>query len=484
MGVHEVTAKFISFRATAAAPFPRRKRRLLQNHDTLLQHLQTGLSIASSVVSLALLAWWRDGEVAPQYRSIAIIAALLMMVVYEWRGVFRRCDGRAALRLGSSWLLVVALVIGATFFSKTSADFSRIVILGWVILGYVLQSIGYQLSYRLSLKAKGRHRRPIRAIVLGSTKMAEHLVTSINNNAWMPDQVVGVVDDALANDKDWSSGPVRFLGTFKQIRQIVEEHRVDRVYIALPISCSQMIEQVYKDIANASIDVVWVPDIFNMQLLNHSVRELNGLPLITLSESPMMLESELFCKTVLDKVIAVLMLIALSPLMAAIAALVCYSSPGPIFFKQKRHGWDGRIIEVWKFRSMYVNQEADVQQASRHDSRITPIGRFIRRTSIDELPQLFNVLAGSMSLVGPRPHALAHNGFYSQYIKSYMMRHRIKPGMTGLAQIRGFRGETETLEKMLRRVELDLEYINRWSLLLDIEILLKTPFTLQSERAY
>jgi len=229
---------------------------------------------------------------------------------------------------------------------------------------------------------------------------------------------------------------------------------------------------------------VWVPDIFNMQLLNHSVRELNGLPLITLSESPMTLESELFCKTAIDKVIAALMLVVLSPLMLTIAALVRYTSPGPIFFKQKRHGWDGRIIEVWKFRSMYLHGDTEVVQASRNDSRITPIGRFIRRSSIDELPQLFNVLAGSMSLVGPRPHALAHNGFYAQYIRSYMMRHRIRPGMTGLAQVNGLRGETEKLDKMLRRVEFDIAYINNWSVFLDIKILLKTPLSLFCKQAY
>lgn len=487
MGSRGASARLDNFTPVPSpfvAPYRARSRRLLQNHDTLLQHLQTGLSMATSAFSLILLAWWRDGEIAAQYRSLAIISALIMLVIYEWRGVFRRFDGRGMLRIGNSWLLVVALVLGITFFSKTSEDFSRIVITGWIFLGYALQAAGYQVSYHASRKIRLRYRRPIRTVVLGSTEIAQHLISSITNNVWMPDEIIGVVDDALTDLDNWKGSPARYLGTFRQITQIIEDNQIDRVYIALPISCSKMVEQVYRDIANSSVDVVWVPDIFDMPLLNHSVRELNGLPLITFSESPLMSESQLLCKTLLDKTLATIALLLLSPLMATIAFLVWRSSPGPIIFKQKRHGWDGRVIEVWKFRSMYLHDEQHVRQASKDDDRITPIGRFIRRTSIDELPQLFNVLIGTMSLVGPRPHAVAHNGFYSQYIRSYMMRHRIKPGMTGLAQINGLRGETETLDKMLHRVEYDIDYINQWSIWLDLKIILKTPFALFSDNAY
>jgi putative colanic acid biosynthesis UDP-glucose lipid carrier transferase len=179
-----------------------------------------------------------------------------------------------------------------------------------------------------------------------------------------------------------------------------------------------------------------------------------------------------------------LAIIVFSPLLLAIAIAVKLSSPGPIIFKQQRHGWNGKIINVWKFRSMRVHDDQHVQQASRQDSRITAVGRFIRRTSIDELPQLFNVLQGHMALVGPRPHAVAHNDYYTGKISAYMARHRIKPGITGLAQISGCRGETETIDKMQKRVEIDLAYINNWSLWLDIKILIKTPFTLLSKDIY
>lgn len=482
MGIHEIHSKLEMF--AFAKPFSRRPRRLLQNHDTLFFHLQLAISVIGSGLVLMALAYWRDGEVRNEYRSMALVAALSMLIIYRWRGVFRRFDGNSVRRLTLSWSLVIAVVITTGFFTKSSDDFSRVVVLAWIVLGFAIQLASHHISYLATQKMRVHFGQPIRAIVLGSTRVAEHLVSSINNNGWVPDRIIGVVDDSPMPMNEWKNNDVSYLGPFNQVLKIIQDHKVNRVYLALPVSCAQMVERMYKDISEASIDVVWVPDIFGMQLLNHSVRELNGLPLITLSESPMMSETQLFCKTVMDKTIALVALLCLSPVMAVVAFLVWLSSPGPIFFKQKRHGWDGRIIEVWKFRSMYVHKETIEQQASRNDNRITPIGRFIRRTSIDELPQLFNVLEGSMSLVGPRPHAVAHNGFYSQYIRCYMMRHRIKPGMTGLAQVNGLRGETNTLDKMLARVEMDIEYINKWSLALDVEILLKTPLSLFSKNAY
>jgi putative colanic acid biosysnthesis UDP-glucose lipid carrier transferase len=178
--------------------------------------------------------------------------------------------------------------------------------------------------------------------------------------------------------------------------------------------------------------------------------------------------------------------VIVSPVMLLVAVWIKLDSPGPILFRQRRHGWDGEVIKVWKFRTMYVSncQEDRVRQTIRNDPRITRVGHLLRRTSLDELPQLFNVLQGEMSLVGPRPHAVEHNEYYSSKIDWYMMRHRIKPGMTGLAQVEGFRGETQTLEKMARRLELDLEYINNWSVWLDLWILMRTFFALFGKNAY
>jgi putative colanic acid biosynthesis UDP-glucose lipid carrier transferase len=215
------------------------------------------------------------------------------------------------------------------------------------------------------------------------------------------------------------------------------------------------------------------------------VRELAGVPIITLSESPL-IGSAAFVKSLLDYSIAAIAVVVLSPLLLLVALLIKLTSPGPVLFRQQRHGWDGRIITVYKFRSMYVHEEQDgkVTQAHKEDARVTPIGRILRRTSIDELPQLFNVLSGSMSLVGPRPHAVAHNRFYGEKINSYMLRHRVKPGLTGLAQINGFRGETQTVDHMAERVHYDLAYINNWSVWLDFKIMLRTVFVLIGDSVY
>jgi putative colanic acid biosynthesis UDP-glucose lipid carrier transferase len=228
-----------------------------------------------------------------------------------------------------------------------------------------------------------------------------------------------------------------------------------------------------------------VPDIYALKLLNHSVREVAGLPLIFLNESPITsTRTGIFFKDVMDKVLSFLLLLILFPFLVGVAVMIRVGSKGPAFFKQQRHGWDGKVFEIWKFRTMYIHDDNDVKQATRDDQRITPIGRFLRRTSIDELPQLFNVLSGEMSLVGPRPHAVAHNDYYDDHIENYLLRHRIKPGITGLAQVNGCRGETEEINQMRERVRYDVEYINNWSLWLDIKILAKTPFSLTAKHIY
>lgn len=280
-------------------------------------------------------------------------------------------------------------------------------------------------------------------------------------------------------------GSPPIVGPQEHLLALIKTHDIRRLYITLPLSEAAKIEAMYIDLLGANVDVVWVPDLNSLMLLNHSVRVVDGLPAIYLNESPLTSQpTAALSKSLLEKSVALLALVLLSPLLLLIALAVKLNSPGPVFFKQDRHGWNGKVIQVWKFRSMRVHDDLEVKQASRNDSRITPVGRFIRRTSLDELPQLINVLQGHMALVGPRPHAVAHNDYYSGKILAYMARHRIKPGITGLAQINGCRGETDTIDKMQKRVEIDLKYINNWSLWLDLKILVKTPFTLLSKDIY
>lgn len=233
------------------------------------------------------------------------------------------------------------------------------------------------------------------------------------------------------------------------------------------------------------VAIHWVPDIFSLRLVNHSVKEISGIPVITLSETPL-IGVRMLQKAIEDKLLSILILIAIFPILLIVALAVKLDSPGPIFFRQNRAGWSGKSFKIWKFRSMYVHQEeaGKIKQAEKNDSRITRVGAFIRRTSLDELPQIFNVLSGDMSLVGPRPHAVQHDKEYSERIFDYFARHHIKPGITGLAQVRGLRGETKDIEQMILRIESDIEYINNWSVGLDISIIFRTVFALSGKNAY
>jgi putative colanic acid biosynthesis UDP-glucose lipid carrier transferase len=231
------------------------------------------------------------------------------------------------------------------------------------------------------------------------------------------------------------------------------------------------------ELRHANVQVRLVPNIYGFQLLHHSITEVAGFPVINLMDSPLS-GINAVVKALEDKILATLILLLASPIMILIAIGVKLSSPGPVLFKQKRGGLEKDEIRIWKFRSMKVHAEPEgtITQAKPNDPRITPFGAFLRRTSLDELPQFFNVLRGEMSIVGPRPHALEHNEFYKKRIDPYLLRQRVKPGITGWAQINGLRGETGDLEKMEMRVKYDLYYINNWSLWFDLRIIFLSIF--------
>ncbi len=463
-------------------------KQLFRPHDSLVMGIQVYICMLLAAASLLALAWWRNGAITAPYTQLAGLTAISMLAIYKLMGVFRQSRGRmhGVVQLTKAWAVVLMTVLTLGFMTKSTDDFSRLAIGGWALLAYSLQVISYLASLTLLQRFHLHWGEPIRTAIVGSHWLAKHLVASFEDNPWLPDRVLGVIDNSASGRREWDDSVAPWLGCTRDIQALVAQHNIRRIYIALPLSRSDMIEDIYAQLAHRNIDIIWAPDIFDLKLLNHSVNEMSGVPLISLSETPMAREGLVFAKSVLDFNIAVAALVLLSPLMLAVALAVKLTSPGPVFFRQQRHGCDGRVIEVIKFRSMYLHEEeaGRITQARKRDARVTPVGQFIRRTSIDELPQLFNVLGGSMSLVGPRPHALQHNEYYASLIQSYMVRHRIKPGITGLAQVNGCRGETDCVEKMLRRVEYDIDYINRWSVWLDIGILLKTPFTLFCKEAY
>ena len=287
--------------------------------------------------------------------------------------------------------------------------------------------------------------------------------------------VVGVFDDRRSRVPAAVEGcPV--LGTLEDLAEFVRAEHVDQIVITLPQHAASRRLVCFEKLRHLPVDVRLSPDLPGLELEGHGMTEVAGVPLLRVFDRPLTGWSRV-AKGIEDRVIASLVIMLTAPVLLTVAVLVRISSPGPILFRQRRYGFDNEAIEVWKFRTMYVQDEAEAAVDSgtrRGDPRVTPIGRILRRTSLDELPQFFNVLLGQMSIVGPRPHAVAHNDRFASLIDGYLSRHRVKPGITGWAQIHGLRGEAETLARMQERVRYDLHYIENWSLLLDLRIILRT----------
>ncbi|MHC8305926.1 undecaprenyl-phosphate glucose phosphotransferase [Pseudomonas sp. PB3P13] len=434
-------------------------------------------------VLLMVLVYWRVGYLASPYRVLIILTVLGSVPIYGAMQVYHKRHGLLVglARLLAGWLILLAVLISIAFITQTSAIFSRQVIIVWAIAGYLLQAASFIPLHCLTRMHSSKRCNERRSVILGTCPTAHELARKLSrpNRA----RVLGFV--ATADHAGPAPSILPLLGSVDDIREIIDRMEIRRVYLVLPMDKAAIIEALYIDLLDMNVDVVWIPDFSSLVLLNQSISEIERMPAFYLNESLISSHpGSLFCKDLLERSLALVAITVLSPLLLAVAVAIKLTSPGPVLYKQNRHGCDGEVIRIWKFRSMRVHKDDDVRQATRDDDRVTPLGRFLRRTSIDELPQLFNVLFGAMALVGPRPHAVTHNIYYTGKVRAYMARHRLKPGITGLAQITGHRGETETLEKMQQRVAQDLNYINQWSLWLDIKILVKTPFTLFSKNIY
>lgn len=415
-----------------------------------------------------------------------LVAIILAMLIYPRFGIFRRLrpPGWAVLIISCAWVAVTATTFAALYLIGAMVRPDAVTLL-WVGIVLTVQPAILFLGRAFVCLLRGRSQHLVRSLVVGDGALAKGLISRIEGNPFLPDTVLGLVVEDGAVRALSAAGGKTILGELSELGALVETSEIDRVYVALPIAKTAILIDVQAQLQNLNVDIVWVPDIQSLTLINPGIKEMSGYPLLSLSESPMGSFGNAFMKSFFDVVIAASMLLLLSPLLLLVAIVVKLSSAGPVFYLQHRHGWDGSVFRIYKFRSMVVHEETlgSVSQATQNDARVTRVGRWLRKTSIDELPQLLNVLNGSMSLVGPRPHAVVHNRGYAEEIKSYMLRHRIKPGITGLAQINGWRGETATLDKMRNRVAYDLAYINDWSLWRDFLILLRTPMALLRDRS-
>ena len=385
-----------------------------------------------------------------------------------------------------TWLGTCFSIIFILFISKETESFSRLILLSWMITTPIVLILSRKLMTQYIITHQGN---PINIAVVGINATSDIFLDHLETLKWPWLKIYGVYDYTSnpllrrTSDKNesilysYEPSEVRIKNKTQSINELitaVKTGHINSVYIALPLLTENNVEQLLIDLADTTASVYIIPDLFVTNILKSNWSHFAGLPVVNVYTTPFFGLNGII-KRLLDLALTILILLIIWPLMLAIAFAIKLSSKGPVLFKQRRYGLDGNIIKVWKFRSMSVCEDGpQVTQAKKNDVRITPLGKFLRKTSLDELPQFFNVLQGSLSVVGPRPHANAHNEEYRNLIKGYMLRHKVKPGITGLAQVKGWRGETDTLEKMENRVKYDLEYIQDWSIGLDLKIVLLT----------
>ena len=424
-----------------------------------------------------------------EYMLLGIFAIALTWIVMGVVDAYRPWRGASLWRefqvLLLGWLLVALALLVLAWATKSSEMFSRVVLGLWFVitpLAFVLVRLLQRLFLRM-LRKQGHNKR--RVVVVGAGALGQQLADKMQQADWMGVTIVGFFDDDTRKQgKDILGIPV--LGKAEAVHDFVNRENIDQVYLALPMRSEKRMREVFDDLQDTTASIYLVPDLFIFELMGAREHEVAGMPAFALCETPLTGPFGSI-KRIEDIVLATLSLMTFFPLMIVIAVLIKTTSKGPVLFKQTRYGLNGEKIKVYKFRSMTVceNDDTVIQQASRYDIRVTRLGLFLRRTSLDELPQFINVLQGRMSVVGPRPHAVAHNEQYRKLIKGYMWRHKVKPGITGWAQINGWRGETDTIDKMKKRVEYDLEYIQHWSLWLDLKIFFFTMFKgFKSKNAY
>lgn len=451
-----------------------KKRELPKTNASLISMVQRFSDITIMFVGL----WVVCKVNGLPFLYMHLLMALLTLVVFQmiggmtdfyrsWRGVKITSEFTLLLQ---NWTLSVIFSAGLLAFNS-DFDGSFWVYLAW----YVLTGFGMVMCRSFIrfgagvLRNMGYNTR--RIAIAGSLPVGQRLAESFREEPWLGFEVTGIFDDEQP-----ASAHRNYAGNFSDLIEKARAGEIDNVYIAMSMSEEARIKQLVRELTDTTCSVLLIPDVFTFNILHARTVEVNGVPVVPLFDTPLNGVNKIL-KRLEDIVLSSLILLLISPVLVCISVVVKATSSGPVIFRQTRYGMDGKPIKVWKFRSMRVMENSDVVvQATKGDKRITPVGNFLRRTSLDELPQFINVLMGEMSIVGPRPHAVAHNEQYRSLIEGYMLRHKVKPGITGWAQINGWRGETDTLEKMEKRVEFDLEYIREWSLWFDIKIVFLTIF--------
>jgi Undecaprenyl-phosphate glucose phosphotransferase len=441
------------------------------------------------LVGLAIYACYVVPTEGVAWRYFAAIAgiAVLSMLAFQAADIYQvqafRGHEKQYMRLASAWSVVFLIVIGVSFFAKAGDQFSRAWLGTFYVLG-LLTLIGFRRGLFLLVRRWTRAGRlDRRTVVVGADGNGELLIHSLAAQRDSDVRIIGVFDDRGDKRSPAQCEGVQKLGTVDDLVEFARNTRVDLVIFSLPISAESRILQMLKKLWVLPVDIRLSAHTNKLRFRPRSYSYIGNVPVLDLFDKPIA-DWDVVMKWLFDKIVGTLALICVAPIMLLVALAIKLDSKGPILFKQRRYGFNNELIEVYKFRSMYADQTdaAAHRLVTKGDPRVTRVGRFIRKTSLDELPQLFNVVfAGNLSLVGPRPHAVhakAENRIYDEAVDGYFARHRVKPGITGWAQVNGWRGETDSQEKILRRVEHDLFYIENWSIPFDLYILARTPFAL------
>ena len=436
-----------------------------------------------AVLTLTLSALCFGVPFTPAIGAVAVLTFVISGRVFGRTHRDEELNGKALTTILGwiflEWLAVISILLLAGFAFKVTAQFSRLMMLTWFAV--------------TPMALYGAHAARLRArwLVSNSDLAPSYLIIGANSVGFElyrrlpPKGFLGFFDFRSADRLPDTIDPGYLLGHCKDVAEFARMHGVTAIYIALPLSNVPRIGEMVRELRDTTASIYFVPDVFAFDLVQGRLVEINGMPAISVCDTPFH-GMDAVMKRATDLVLASLAMLLLAPLMVLIALAVKLTSAGPILFRQRRYGLNGEEIMIYKFRSMTVCEDGDVvNQATRQDRRVTPLGRILRATSLDELPQLLNVLEGKMSVVGPRPHAVAHNELYRKLINGYMIRHKVRPGITGLAQVNGLRGETETVEKMRERVRFDLDYLSHWSPWLDVKIIFKTLWVIaRDQNAY
>ena len=432
--------------------------------------IATILEPAITVLVYVAALRWQDEPVGR-----ADLTLCFLVVALTWPGINRFRDrlSSAAVGILGSWITLLAILAGFGYGTRSLDLFDREVIMAWAIATPLLQLLAVRLGHMFLRRqaAEPGHRRS--AVIIGASALGVKVAKSLGQSPVQGLEFLGFFDDRT-DARVHADSIGRRLGMLRGAAPYIREHGVKEVFITLPLGSQPRIIELLEQLQSTTASIYFVPDVFGISIIQGRLQDMNGVPVVGICETPFTGTNRMI-KRFSDIVLGSLILVLIAPALAAVAIGVKLSSPGPAIFKQRRNGLNGEEIVVYKFRSMTsMDNGPVVKQATKGDARITRFGAFIRKTSLDELPQFINVLQGHMSIVGPRPHAVAHNEMYRQLIKAYMVRHKVKPGITGWAQVNGHRGETDTIEKMQARVEYDLEYLRNWSLGLDLVIILRT----------